>query len=372
VNTLNDLCETFEDMAGESDGFGMIEVAQASAARIRRRRRIAGAAAAAMLVAVVAVAVPVTAERLRATDAPAAAPAPYRAPSEITLGVQPVPGFFVLDHGTDATRQFLTVRNRNTSAADHGGTVNVYDPGTFDPAVLQGGERVTVAGHPAYLVPTLTPGGPARAGRQATVGWQDTSGAWVIVTGAADRAALLRLAESVRLGPPRRLTAPVQFDWLPDGLPLSWASGSGETGGISGYELGSYVGFAAGRSPATDPLVPDVVARRGLALSAMAMPKTSRGWTELVAQEGAPPGKVPTPVWETIGGQRAWYLPDNATPNLFAAGPGAHLLIDVGDCGVVLQVADLGQISRAELVRTVAGMTFSSCTDAKTWQPVLS
>lgn len=131
------------------------------------------------------------------------------------------------------------------------------------------------------------------------------------------------------------------------------------------------MGFAADRIPAPDPLVPHPVARRGLALSAWATPKGA-AWTELLSPQGAPPGRVPTPGWETIGGQRAWYLPDDARPGLFTPGPGAHLLVDVGDCGIVIAVADRDQISRVELARMLAGMTFTSCADVTTWRPVLS
>lgn len=367
MNTLDDLQETFDRQAGTSDGFGMVEAAQAGAARIRRRRRVTGAAAAAVLIAVVAVAVPATVARLRAADELPATPAPYRAPSEITLSVQPASGFFVLDHGTDATRQFLTVRNSDTAAKDHGGTVNVYDPGTFDPAALKRGERVTVAGHSAYLVPTARP-----ISTDPQLGWQDASGAWVTVSETANREALLRLAETVRLGPPRQITAPVQFGWVPGGLPLSYAKSYSEMGGTSGPGLGSVVGFAADRPPAQYPMRPVVSGNSGLALSAMTMSKANTGWAELVAPEGAPAGKHPTPKWETIGGQRAWYLPDDAEPQIFGGGPGAHLFIEVGGCGVMLTVADLAQIDYAELVRTVTGMTFSDCTDATTWHPVVS
>ena len=263
---------------------------------------------------------------------------------------------------------------------DHGGTVTAYDPGTFDPAALERGERVTVGGHPAYWVPTLTgePLPPAEDSSQQTrnlamaaVGWQDTSGVWVTVSDTASREALMRLAAAVRLGPPRQITAPVQFGWVPGGFPLSYASSTDESGGITG--LSSTVGFAASRPPAAVPeMLFPMQASSGLALSVLTVPKTSRGWTELVDPEGAPPGKVPTPQWKTIGGQRAWYLPDSAQPQLFAAGPGAHLLIDAGDCGVLIRIGDLGQVSYDELVRTVAAMTFSSCTDAASWRPVVS
>jgi len=367
MRTLDDLRATFEREAGTSDGFGITEAAQAGAARIRRRRRVLAAAAVTVLVGVVAAAVPIAVTRMRGADPLPATPAPYRAPSEITLSVQPTSAFFVLSHGTDSTRQFLTVRNRNTSAKDFGGTVSAYDPGTFDPAGLKRGERVTVAGHSAYLVPTAQ-----KFSSDPQLGWQDDSGVWVTISETVNRAAVLRLAGTVRLGPPRQVTAPMRFGWAPGGLPLSYARNSDETGGIRGYQLSSYVGFAADRPPAPDTARPPMGAESGMALNAMAVPKTSMSWTEVVAPVGAPPGRFPTPKWETIGGQRAWYLVDNAKPGIFPAGPGAHLFIETDTCGVTLAVTDLAVIDYAELVRTVTGMTFSSCTDATTWQPAVS
>lgn len=355
MTTIEDLRETFDNHAGGPVETGLIEAARTGAARIRRRRRIAGTAAAAVLVAAVAVVVPLSAARLRAEPQPAA-PAPYRAPDESTLTVAGTPGFFVLNHGIDATRQFLVVRGSGPEITDFGGTVTVHDPGSFDPAVLLAGERVTVAGHPAFHVEDLAgavPGPMTVTGSlRPGVGWQDASGAWIVVSDARNREALVRLGATVRLGPPRKITAPVRFEHRPGGLPVSYVSNNDAGNAPGGYQFSSTVGFSPARPPfATDDRV------SGLPVSVLAVPKTSRSWTELLVEPG--------PDWRTIGGHRTRFL-----PNSQRQGPGAHLLIDAGTCGVLLEVADLARTGYDEIVRTVEGMTIADCTDTTTWLPV--
>ena len=347
MNTLDDLRDTFDLEAGTPDGHGVVEAAQARAGQIRRRRRALGAAVAAGLVALAAVAVPLTTARLRAAEQ-VATPPPYRVLHELTLTIQGLGKWWALQHGTDSAKQFLIVRNKETGARNFGGTISAYDPGAYDSAALERGEKLEVGGHRAYLT-----GQSATAVPQ--LGWRDGSGVWITIMGPKDRAGLIELAGIVRLGPPRPVTGPVQFGRLPGGLPLQYAAIADETPGQADWGLYARLGFAAAGH------TPDSEGR--LDLTVTAEPVTNEGWKEIGVQPVlGGTDKKRTPQWETIGGQKAWYLAD---------GPGAHLWIETPTCGVTITVPDLGKISYAELVATVAAMTFSSCTDVSTWRPVV-
>lgn len=360
MNTLDDLRETFESMAGDSDGLGMVEAARAGAARIRRRR-IAGAAAAAVLVAAVAVVVPVAVVRLRADPLPAT-PVPHRAPSEMTLSVVPAPGTYVAHQGNDAARQFVIVRNLDHSAENLGGSVTAYDPGAYDPTAFLRAERVTVAGHPAYLVPPEATDPIARPPQRAALGWRDPSGVWITVADTESRAALLRLAETVRVGPLRPIATPMQFGWIPGGLPLRDAASVGDGVGDPSDEGFATAGFAAGPAPAFDPRT-RIGARRSVALRIYVQTRRGSGWRVIL-------GMQPRRTWETIGGRRASYLPESLVDGP-SPGSGAHLLTEVGDCGLLVEAADRALIGKEDMVRMVTDMTFSRCTDPATWRPVL-
>lgn len=383
MSTVDELREVLEQRAGVPEITGLVEGARAGAARVRRRRRITAATVAAGLVVVAAVTVPVTVQRLKATDPLPAAPPPepYRKTGEYTLRVQTAPRYFVLERQVEAAGQVVVVRNRNTGGQDPGGTVAVHDPGTYDPAWLRTGERITVDGHPAFYTLTVTsrPTGPApdeaversrmlEAEGVAVIGWPDRSGAWVTVTGGRTRADVQRLAESVELGAPRPITAPVQFGWVPGGLRLGFVAANDQPPGSPVADRGARVGFTADRSPAA--LGPASALKNlvsDMELTALVLRRTDPTWTEMV-DPPRPPGAAPAqPQWRTIAGHRTWYLPAGSPD--FDAGR-AHLLIEHGECGTALAVDGKTGISYDDLVRTVAGMTFADCTDPATWLPV--
>jgi hypothetical protein len=375
MTTVDELREVLERRAGVPDPTGMIEAAQAGAARVRRRRRITAVA----LAAVVAVAIPVTVAQLPKPGPLPAAPPPYRSIGEATVSMRPDPDFFVLSRQVDATGQVLTVRHRDTGNKDSGGTVTVHDPGTYDPAWLASSEKITVGGRPAYLAVTVvnrhtgpvmepsTQDPPQRSrGSEpegaSVIGWPEPSGAWVVVGEAQSVPALRRLAESVRLGPPRQVTSPVRFGRLPDGLRLQYISTGDDPAGPPSLGFHAALGFAAAdRSPAQGA---GTVGKSlgDLPLNVLVLPRANGGWTELVDVPGRPQ-------WQTIGGQRAMYLPEGSEG--FDGGT-AHLLIEKGKCGILISLGAPVRISYEELVRLVAGMTFADCTDPQTWVPPLS
>ena len=375
MTTVDELREVLERRAGVPDPTGMIEAARAGAARVRRRRRITAVA----LAAVVAVAIPVTVARLPKPGPLPASPPPYRGTGEATVSMRPDSDFFVLWRRVDATGQVLAVRHRDTGSKDFGGTVTVHDPGTYDPAWLASSEKITVGGRPAYLAVTVVnrPTGPVvepstqdlpqrsrglEPEGASVIGWPEPSGAWVVVGEAQSVPALRRLAESVRLGPPRQVTSPVRFGRLPDGLRLQYVSAADDPAGPPSLGFRAALGFAAAdRSPG--PVAGTVGTSFGdLPLNVRVQPRTQGSWTELVDARGRPQ-------WQTIGGQRAVYLPVGSEG---IPGGTAQLLIEQGKCGIVISLGAPVRISYEELVRMVAGMTFADCTDPRTWVPPLS
>ncbi len=204
----------------------------------------------------------------------------------------------------------------------------------------------------------------------AVIGWPDPSGAWVVVSGTRSREDLQQLAESVRMGLPRKVTSPVQFAWLPAGLRLDYVTADDEPAGPRSVASSATVGFTADASPA--PLQPGSWAEfrdRDTALTAMVQPRNSRGWGEMVGGPGGPSVMSTAPRWQTIGGYRTWYLPEG-NPD-FPTDSGAHMLVEAGKCGVLLSLGEPVTISHADLIRTVTGMTVADCTDSTTWTPPL-
>jgi hypothetical protein len=358
MTTIEELREVLEHRAGVPDPTGLIEAARTRAAVVRRRRRITAATVVAGLVVAV-VAVPVTVARLRTPDPLPAAPGPPRAVSESTVDLDPASGFFVSTRHTRLGLQQLTVRDRVTGARDSGGTVTVTDPGTHHPTWLTSGRRITVGGHRAFLL-------PSDVETEAVIGWPDRSGAWVQVSQARSHQVLQRLAESVRLGPPREVVYPVRFGWLPDGVRLNSVVATDDPAAPPGFSFIATVGFTATArsSPSNSPQADYGT----VAVGATVERRTTGWWKQLVGTKGKPSILGSEPRWRTIGGQRAWYLPRGSKG---FANWTANLLIETGKCGVHITLGVPDRISYDDLVRMVAGMTFADCTDPTTWTPPL-
>jgi hypothetical protein len=363
MTTLDDLRDTFDTHTGTAPDVDLtVLAARAGATRIRRRRRVAVACVAAALVAVVA-AVPSAVAGLRKDGpAPAAEPA-YRRPGQLSLSVAPSTDYFVLDHGADGHRQSLLIRGLSAASGNLTATVFVYDPGTYDATALARGKRVTVNGHPAFQVTSL-PGGvspPAKAPYLAeAIGWQDDSGAWIVVTGADKAEYLTTLAAAVRLGPPSSASGPVGFGWVPGDLPLSYVVNKEADPHPHGYVYTATLGFGAGTpigrydeftGPGTRPL------------SVSVLPVENRGFGENNSAEGGD--------WQTINGYQVRFVTDRGS-QAFPDGPGGHVLVSNGSCGVTIAVTDLTEIPFAQVQKMIGRMTVRSCTDLSTWGPVLT
>ena len=362
MNTLDNLREIFEQDAGRAPApHGVAEAAAAGAGRIRRRRRVLAVAGAAILVVAAAVVVPI-ASRHDATGPLPAAPALTRKPGQLTALWPP---------GTNPTTRFL--RSDGTLQWMNLGTVCcnnafVYDPGTYDATELIKGEPVTVAGHAAHYA-LVKPSLPGATGPVATVGWQDPSGAWVIVIHTsghrrpdvsqadAGKSEVLKMAATVRTGPPLDVAVPFHLPAVPRDLGVTFVEASPRDGvysedGRSDLPIArAMVGLGGGNRPLlADDLYPPDVSR----------PLMITSWAkQLVTLFNYPEGK-PT---GTVDGNRVWYI---ESPR-FQPPPSSALVVQAGNCYVEFLVQDRKKITKADLIAMLAGATFDDCGQPATW-----
>jgi hypothetical protein len=370
VTSLDELRTTLAHHAGLApDAAGLVEQAQAGAVRLRRRNRVRTVAAA--VAAVVLVVGAPSVARFYLTEPPPNPAGPmtyYREPFELTLDLAPGPIYFTMTHGTQGKTQFLVARPIGTPKDDSGGTIKAYDPGTFDPTRLRRGERVTVHGHPAYYVENLDPPAPVASTNAAdpgaplyrtgaAVGWQDTSGAWVTVSDGASRAAMLRLAESVRLASPRTARAPVRFGWVPGDLPVTYI----ESRDVAAHGVEAQVGFGAPAGPPAQGSGPFLRIPPSTPLSITVLPMDG-----IMTAWGTDYADRPM---RTIAGHRTWYIEGDS--GNFSNRDGSHLLIEAGSCGITITVQDRARIPFPALERMVENMTFGGCDDTSDWMPII-
>jgi hypothetical protein len=261
--------------------------------------------------------------------------------------------------GTDATRQFVSTRDVSPGTGAGGryaGEVSAYDPGSFDAAPLQGGKLVDVAGHDARYVPDYSFAALSQDDaphRSPAVGWADPSGVWLLVYVApgerATRDDLIRLAESITLGPPREVRTPFRLGGLPNGLAVTYVRASEEGAGRGGM-----VGLSDPRRKASSAAVYDG-APYGATVSIFAE-SPDADWA---AEKRTLTGR------RTVAGHPAWYA--EGRNMLSPEGNGSALTVDTGHCVIRLRTADRRAISRAELDRTVEEMPIGDCGNPGTW-----
>jgi hypothetical protein len=191
----------------------------------------------------------------------------------------------------------------------------------------------------------------------AAVGWQDTSGAWVTVSDGASRAAMLRLAESVRLTSPRTARAPVRFGWVPGDLPVTYT----ESRDVAANGVSADIGFGtpAGPSEGRSGLFFMMPFGTPLSVSALPMDGIMTAWGQDYTHRPM----------RTIAGHRTWYIEGDS--GNFGNRGGSHLLIEAGSCGITIEVEDRAQIPFPALQRMVENMTFGGCHDTSDWLPII-
>lgn len=228
MTTLDELRQAMENRAKQApDGVGLVQAAQLGAARVRRRRRITRLTLAAGLVLAIAVGTPVGLH-LRAAPRPvdAAVPDRPRTASEMTLTIDPSVHAVTGGYGISGSGQYQRFTITSSAGKEISADVYVYDHGNLD----------RVFGNRPFEVTTVQ-GQPARYRNDnfsAEVAWRATDDSVVSVTyhsfstdptakaaNAADRAALLKISEGIRIGPPRAIKTPIRFGKLRDGLRLT-------------------------------------------------------------------------------------------------------------------------------------------------------
>jgi hypothetical protein len=349
VLDIRDLRQALADEATLAPGSaGIIEAAEARARFLRRRRTIARTAAVVTTaLALVSAGLLVPDTRHRLAERPGE-PAP-RGPLQLTVSLPPESGYSEVYRGVQGSKQSFEINAEQPREGDVGAQVVVHDPGTYDGEPLRRGEPITVQGRRGYYVPDLDLSLSGYPGNKAApkipvpaVGWEDASGAWVIVIGGArtmERSGLLRLAEDLRLGPPRDLLAPFHLNYVPDGLGPVEASSKGST-------------------------MPSYTATRNFILGLSAGdPKIREVWIGAEARDDDSPKGVPEPSGDgptMIGGHETWYT-ESAASN--------RVQLDVGACLYTFATHGTDRLPRAELHRMVENAQLKDCSkrDEDTW-----
>ncbi|MEU4695072.1 hypothetical protein [Actinoplanes sp. NPDC023714] len=368
MRTIEDLQQSLAQRAGAApDGTGMVERARDGAVRIRRRRRVLQGAATVVAVAVAAVTVPLA---LRQDTAPPAAEAPpFRDVTQLSLTTVPGSDFVVPwrqsvpgeESGLVSHRAELTAERPEELTVNQGAGFEVFDPGAYDPANLRAGTPVTVADRQAWYVPDLpieedmTPfdGVSAPAGSTGpALGWQETSGAWVLLfrrhLTASTRAELIEVARNVRIQDPlRQVAAPYRFGWLAPGLRVA---------GLQVRDLRQLSGAATVAYDYGD----DRPAGRPAMIVYAGAAAGDRDW-EMIDKELTTPRKA--------GGHDVWYLEE---PNraLEPVDGGSIVVVDTGRCHIQLNIADRTRIPKQDAVRMAEELTATDCADVSTWMPL--
>jgi hypothetical protein len=344
---------------------------EAAKAIHRRRRRCTSVAAVTAAAAIVAT-LPVVISRAGhpgnvtpAVSPSVRAPTPaYRQPLGLTVDLLPGQSAGKMEYGLYGHVQFITVRP--AGKVTNYGDVLVYDPGSLDPVPFLAGEKVQVRGHVAYHTTTF-PIGPPGFGRPPNrqpatggpvtaeaVGWPDSSGAWVVVTGANSLNGLLALAENVRLGVPGRVVAPYHLSYLPRGAQLTSAQIRNGDPTLTDSALAF-----GGETPATW-----LESQLGWMNAPLTIRTVNR--TDVVDSY-----QKDTPSTLKIAGHDSWWYTDREPGPLVIEQNGAALFVNAGNCQMRIMVTDVRQYPFDDLKHMVEGATFQDCTNGSTWVPPL-
>jgi hypothetical protein len=125
--------------------------------------------------------------------------------------------------------EFIQIAYVRAAGESHtSGSVEVYEPGVFDPAPLLTGTQTTVDGQPAYFGWTENPFSGDESGQyrkvQPTVAWEYAEDAWAVVRFDAPLGTegiptdLREIASAVEIGEAVPVLLPFQVGYRPDGL----------------------------------------------------------------------------------------------------------------------------------------------------------
>jgi hypothetical protein len=350
VTSINDLLDTQDRHAAQAPAAdGLIEGAHAGAARIHRRRRLTATLAAAAAVVTVAAAVPVV-NHLRAAPPPPAA-VTHRNAGQLTVELAPGSGFRVTSASSTAQRQRLGVARDSSKLT---WSVNVYEPGEFDPSTMPAGEPVRVGDHDARVMADLLQEvldyidqTHALVGKQRALAWQNTDGSWVTVeTGGTteDREALFALGAAVRTRTPVAPSGPLRLARLPEGYAPVRAAVGDDPLTLQTLWLGP-----PGTTASAPPGGPGIY------------------YVRVYAQdpEGVnfvPPAETKGTPTATAGGLPAWYVLDKRKrPALWVRSPTCYYSVSADNAAALTAERGLALLD---------GATFGSCTAQDGWGPM--
>jgi hypothetical protein len=349
--------------------------ARAGAQRIQKRRA-RGLAAAVCLAALAATVIPAVVARRHADGPPPAAVTHYRGPGQLTVTLAADSKYGFTRSSIGPVQLLSPFRKTDKYHSTCCAQVRVYDPGSYDARELQRGQQITVNGHPAFQGNTSFPltgpvggqpsGGPGaqpRTEQALTVGWKDASGAWVAVVGRGatpiapqDVPILLDVAAAVRLTAPHQVLVPMHFPAIPGNLPITYTKVD-EHDAVNGPQKAA-LGFGGNPRPVGPPDTPE---------QDVSTPLTITSWTA----DGFAPWieLLYGPVNTTVAGRPARYYERTGQDggSVFVPPDGSVLLVEVGSCGIEIDVQDRTKITRADLDAMFANATFNKCDSTKTW-----
>jgi hypothetical protein len=331
MTTLDDLRQVLEeDAVLAPDGAGFLQAAQLGAANVRRRRRLVTVTAAAALVAVIAVVTPIVVYREAGKPVTPAVSPSARKPGDLTLTVDSRIGIPVVEEVAADKLQILTLLSRDKDPFRV--AVRAYDPDSPDiiPTAGPKAERTTVQGRRAeawisdsYARPTLL--------------WHHPSGIWIQIsqlTGASDRARVAQVADAVRIGPPRRMSAPFRLGSLPAGLRME---------GIDVIQ-----DDVNGPTTTVELAPPDPAEYPGSSIRILAFRRDPDWFSKLTHRTPTTP----------VAGRSAWYDENDVMRE-------GELVVDGGSCWMLF--GKTSKYTVGQLRTIAAGTTFGDCTDQSTW-----
>ncbi len=202
--------------------------------------------------------------------------------------------------------------------------------------------------YPNLVVGTTVPvGDPA-------IGWQDASGAWIVVDGSENRAELLQVANDARTSP-GEVTAPYHLGYVPQGLSGTYAVIDDGQGVPANQNSAIGIGGAAAWTGDVHPYPNTPLVIQALPID----PPFGIGPTHQIGE--------PT----RIGNYDTWYYTASNSVALLRAGASV-MVIETGDCRIEIGARDRQQIPLSDLTRMVQNMRVTKCSDPRTWVPPLS
>lgn len=261
----------------------------------------------------------------------------------MTVDLSPGSKYFKQSAGVNGSTQLMVLRARQGEAVSFGGDVIVHDAGTFKPGALLHGERVSIPGKATqgyFQMPD-------------TLGWENTDGSWVIVSGDKNREGLVRTMQDIVFTPEYAVKASFKLSYLPAGLNHTYLSVSDDGTGPG------HVRAALGRAGEQVSMRPGDILTRQFPLYWFA------GATDDYLRSHTPSQKDAV----KVNGNNVWYLDgSNAGSAGVSLHPGgAAIVIANQHCYALFSIVNAQNFPRAEQEKIAAGFSFADCRNPGKW-----